>query len=219
MQVLVVDDSSELLDLLERALVRDGHEVRVAASVAQARTSIAAAGPELLVLDVALPDGTGIALCRELRDAGARWPILLLTAHGEVPRRVAGLDAGADDFLVKPFALAELRARVRALGRRGPIERQAAICLGDARLELGSRRASIDGREIPITAREWAIHDILVHRRDRVVSRASILELVWGDASAGASASLDVLMARIRRKLGAEAIRTVRGEGYVATPR
>ena len=115
--------------------------------------------------------------------------------------------------------MAELRARVRALGRRGPIERQAAICLGDARLELGSRRASIDGREIPITAREWAILDILVHRRDRVVSRASILELVWGDASEGASASLDVLMARIRRKLGAEAIRTVRGEGYVATPR
>ena len=218
MNVLVVDDSPELLDLLERALVRDGHEVRVAATIAEARTRIAAAAPDLMVLDVALPDGTGIDLCRELRDGGARWPILLLTAHGEVPKRVAGLDAGADDFLAKPFAIAELRARVRALGRRGPIERPTAIQLGDARLELGSRRATIGEREIPITAREWEILEVLVTRRGRVVPRATILELVWGDASESASASLDVIMARIRRKLGGDAIRTVRGEGYAADP-
>ncbi len=219
MNVLVVDDSIELLDLLERALVRDGHEVRLAATLAQAQACIAAGDPELLVLDLALPDGNGIDLCRELRGAGARFPILLLTAHGEVPKRVAGLDAGADDFLAKPFAIAELRARIRALGRRGPIERPAAIRLGNARVELGSRRATIDGREIPITAREWEILDLLVARRGRVVPRTTILEIVWGDPNESASASLDVLVARIRRKLGSNAIRTVRGEGYAAQPR
>ncbi len=216
MELLVVDDSLELLELLERALTRDGHEVRIATTVAEARARIDTAAPELMVLDVALPDGTGIDLCRELRDQGARWPILLLTAHGEVPKRVAGLDAGADDFLAKPFAIAELRARVRALGRRGPIERSVAIELGNARLELGTRRATIAGREVPITAREWEILELLITRAGRVVPRSTILELVWGDAGESASASLDVIMARIRRKLGSEAIRTVRGEGYVA---
>jgi len=216
MELLVVDDSLELLELLERALTRDGHEVRIATTLAEARARVDTAAPELMVLDVALPDGTGIDLCRELRDRGARWPILLLTAHGEVPKRVAGLDAGADDFLAKPFAIAELRARVRALGRRGPIERSVAIELGKARLELGTRRATIAGREVPITAREWEILELLITRAGRVVPRSTILELVWGETGESASASLDVIMARIRRKLGSEAIRTVRGEGYVA---
>jgi two-component system OmpR family response regulator len=213
-ELLVVDDSPELLDLLERALVRDGHELRIAMTVAEARVQIAKRAPELVVLDVALPDGTGIDLCRELRAAGARYPILLLTAHGEVPKRVAGLDAGADDFLAKPFAIAELRARVRALGRRGPIDRPTFVELGDTRLEPGARRAERAGKEVPITAREWDVIELLLVRRGRVVPRATILELVWDDTSEGASSSLDVIMGRIRRKLGADAIRTVRGEGY-----
>lgn len=214
MDLLVVDDSPELLDLLERALVRDGHELRLATSVAAARDEIAKRAPELIVLDVALPDGTGIDLCRALRAEGARYPILLLTAHGEVPKRVAGLDAGADDFLAKPFAIAELRARVRALGRRGPIDRPTVVEIGDVRLEPGARRAERGGEEVPITGREWEVIELLLVRRGRVVSRGTILELVWDDTGEGASSSLDVIMARIRRKLGADAIRTVRGEGY-----
>jgi two-component system, OmpR family, response regulator len=212
--VLVVDDSPELLDLVRRALERDGHGVRTAATVADARTELQLATPDVLVLDVELPDGSGVELCRALRGAGSRVPILVLTAHGEVPQRVAGLDAGADDFLAKPFAVAELRARVRALARRGPIERPSAVTVGDVQLDLGARRAIREGREIPITAREWAVIELLVARLGRIVSRMAILESVWGDASEGASASLDVIMARIRRKLGAEAVRTVRGEGY-----
>ncbi|HET6583794.1 MAG TPA: response regulator transcription factor [Nannocystaceae bacterium] len=214
MDLLVVDDSLEVLDLVQRALERDGHEVRAATTIAEARQRIAAAPPDVMVLDVALPDGTGIDLCRALRSEGVRCPILLLTAHGDVPKRVAGLDAGADDFLAKPFAIAELRARVRALGRRGPIDRPVAIEIADIRLDLGARRAVRGDADIPLTAREWAVIELLVARRGRVVPRSTILEVVWGDVSDSANASLDVIMGRIRRKLGAEVLRTVRGEGY-----
>lgn len=214
MELLLVDDSLEVLDLVQRALERDGHEVRLATTIARAREQIAAAHPDVLILDVALPDGTGIDLCRVLRSEGVRCPILLLTAHGEVPKRVAGLDAGADDFLAKPFAIAELRARVRALGRRGPIDRPTAIELADTRLDLAARRAVRGGADVPLTAREWAVLELLVARRGRVVPRSTILEMVWGEISDGANSSLDVIMGRIRRKLGPNALRTVRGEGY-----
>lgn len=214
MDVLVVDDSPEVLDLVSRALLRDGHQIRVGDSLEAARREIAIAAPEILVLDVALPDGTGLDLCRSLRAQGALFPILLLTAHGEVPRRVAGLDAGADDFLAKPFAVAELRARVRALGRRGPMERPTHVRLGEASLDLSSRRACRDGADIPVTAREWAVLELLVARRGRVVERDTILDLVWNEVSDRSSSSLDVIMGRIRRKLGASVVRTVRGEGY-----
>lgn len=219
MELLLVDDSPEVLDLVDRALARDGHQVRTAASIAQARSQLASAHPDVMVLDVGLPDGSGVDLCRALRNEGARFPILLLTAHGDVPRRVAGLDAGADDFLAKPFAVAELRARVRALGRRGPIERPISVQLGVARLDLTARRATCSDREVPITAREWAVIELLVARRGRVVERVAILESIWGEVTASSSSSLDVIINRIRRKLGPDAVRTVRGEGYAADVR
>ena len=215
MHLLIVDDHGELLDLLRRALTRDEHVVAVAESVASAREELRQRTPDLLILDVALPDGTGIELCRALRREGASFPILLLTAHGEVPQRVAGLDAGADDFLAKPFAMAELRARVRALGRRGPVPRAAAITLGDVELDLSGRRALRAGSEVPLTAREWALLTLLTGRLGRVVTRHDILESVWGETHEAASASLDVLIARLRRKLGLATLRTVRNTGYV----
>lgn len=215
MQILLVDDAHDLLDLVQRAFQREGHEVRVATTLEAARTEVQYAVPDVLVLDVELPDGSGVEFCRELRRAHAYFPILLLTAHGEVHERVAGLDAGADDFLGKPFALAELRARVRALGRRGPLERPSLVRLGEVELDLTARRAVKEGHKLPVTAREWAVLELLVARAGRVVGRGTILASVWGEETEGASASLDVIMARIRRKLGSTALRTVRGEGYV----
>jgi two-component system, OmpR family, response regulator len=214
MRVLVVDDESEVCDLVGRALAREGHGIRLATSLAEARQEVAATPPELMVLDLALGDGSGIDFCREMREAGHRMPIILVTAHGEVPRRLEGFEAGADDFVSKPFAVAELRARVRALARRGPLLRPAVVAVGGVSLDLAARRARRDDEEIPITAREWAIVELLVARRGRLIARREILESIWGDSSDAASASLDVIIARVRRKLGSGVIRTVRGEGY-----
>ena len=214
MRVLAVDDHAEVLDLVVRALERDGHRVQSARDVAGAREALRAEAVDVVVLDVALPDGTGIELCQELRREGARVPILLLTAHGEVAQRVRGLDAGADDFLAKPFAVAELRARVRALGRRGPLDRTTVVTLPDVEIDLAARLAHRHGVEVPITAREWAVIELLAARRGRVVTRTEILDELWGDTGEPASASLDVIIGRIRRKLGSACVRTVRGEGY-----
>lgn len=215
MRLLLVDDSPELLDLVVRALSKDGHEVATATDVASALVAVNDDEPEVMVLDLALPDGTGVELCARLRQAGRLFPILLLTAHGEVHRRVEGLNAGADDFLSKPFAMAELRARVRALARRGPLVRSSSrLRLGAVELDLGARRAYRDGTELPVTGREWSILELLAARKGRVVERYHILETIWDDTSEASNASLDVIVGRLRRKLGSEVIRTVRGQGY-----
>jgi two-component system OmpR family response regulator len=214
MHVLVVDDQPEVRALLLQALERERHRVTLADSIGAADASIASTAPDVVVLDVALPDGSGLELCRRLR-ARADWtPILLLTAHSTVRHRVEGLDAGADDFLPKPFAIAELRARVRALHRRGPIARREVLQLGNVSLDLSACLALRDGVEAPITGREWSILEFLVARRGHVASRTAILEALWGEANERSNASLEVLVGRIRRKLGAGVVRTIRGEGY-----
>lgn len=213
-RVLLVDDNAELRELVSRALARDGHAVTAVATVAAARASLADGGTEVIVLDLGLPDGSGMDLCRALRAEGDRTPILMLTAQGAVARRVEGLESGADDFLAKPFAVAELRARVRVLGRRGPPAAPTVWRLGGVSLDFAARRAVVDGAEVPLTAREWALVEYLAARGGRVARRGEILDAVWGTDSPQASASLDVLTARVRRKLGAAALRTARGEGY-----
>src|SRR5262249_54940756 len=143
-------------------------------------------------------------------------PILMLTAVGDVASRVLGLDAGADDYLAKPFALAELRARVTALGRRGPLTRARVVRVGPIAIDREARRVTVDGRAVPLTAKELAIVDVLAARRGRVVAREALVESVWGETTESAEASLEVLVARIRRKLGGAgaALRTLRGLGY-----
>jgi len=214
MRVLIVEDDAETRALVARALARDGHVIAEAASAAEALASLAARDAEVLVLDLGLPDADGASLCATLRGRGHTVPILVLTAQGAVSSRVACLDAGADDFLPKPFAIAELRARVRALGRRGPLPRDLLRRVGDVTLDITARRAARGDEAVPLTAREWALLELLAARAGRVVPRGEILEVVWGDDTDRAAASLDVIVARIRRKLGDAALRTVRGEGY-----
>lgn len=218
MRILVVDDDEDVRSVVGRALVGDGHFVETADSVERSRALVEAHEPQLLVLDLGLPDGSGLALCRELRADGASFPILILTARSDVALRVRGLDAGADDYLAKPFAVAELRARVRALSRRAgslaaPV-RGATVSRGELVLDFGKRRAKRGRDELPITARQWAILEVLAAQRGRVVPRAALLEQVWGEATDAAASSLEVLIGRLRKRLGADVIRTSRGEGY-----
>jgi two-component system, OmpR family, response regulator len=215
MRVLVVEDELDVADLVARVLRRDGHAVSVAHSLAEAEAALTPSAVDLIVLDLVLGDGSGLSLVQSIRKRGDLMPILLLTSHGEVPRRIESFEAGADDFLSKPFAVAELRARVRALGRRGPISRSSILRVADIELDLAARRATRDGTEaVPITAREWAIIELFAAHRGRLIQRQEILASVWGDTGEAASASLDVIVGRIRRKLGPLVIRTVRGEGY-----
>ena len=213
MRVLVIDDEAEVRSVVARALRADGHAVATAEDLESAHERVAE-GTDLIMLDLRLPDKFDLELCRELRADGSTVPILLLTALSQVALRVEGLDAGADDFLGKPFAVAELRARVRALGRRGALPRGLTYRNDDLVLDVAGRHATRAGQEVAITAREWAILEILVRRAGRVVSRLDLLESVWGDASETAASSLEVLVGRLRRKLGSDLIRTLRGEGY-----
>ncbi|MEQ9324556.1 MAG: response regulator transcription factor [Polyangiaceae bacterium] len=213
MRILVVDDDPELAELVRKALARDGHAVDVAATLDDAR-AVAPDSLDAVVLDLRLPDGSGLELCRELRRNGETFPILLLTAQSAVGQRVEGLDAGADDYLVKPFAVAELRARVRALGRRRALPPVNLCRRGNVELDLSARRARRAGAEVELTPREWAIIEALVLSQGRAVSRERLLEAGWDEVTHSAAASLEVLIGRIRRKLGRSLIRTVRGHGY-----
>jgi two-component system OmpR family response regulator len=213
MKVVVVDDDAELCELLARALTREQHEVITYGSLAQVQAALAREHPDVLILDLDLPDGSGLDLCSALRRERATMPILILSASGDVSARITGLDAGADDYLVKPFAVAELRARVRALGRRRE-RKPKQLAHGDVRLDFDLRRAWRLDLEVLLTAREWAILEALAEAEGRVVAREALLTGAWGEANEANSASLDVLLARIRRKLGRSLIRTVRGEGH-----
>ena len=216
MRVLVVDDHTGTRQLLTRSLERASYGVKAVASCEEAESALSLGAFDVLVLDVMLPDGSGIDLCGRIRAGRTQIPILLLTARGEVHDRVAGLDAGADDYLVKPFAVLELLARVKALARRGPVTRGYALSFGPVVVDMEQRRVRVANQEIPLTAKELAIVEVLASRRGAVLTRDRLIESVWGDVSESAEASLEVLVARIRRKLGsgAAALRTRRGVGY-----
>ncbi|HSO33828.1 MAG TPA: response regulator transcription factor, partial [Labilithrix sp.] len=190
----------------------------VAAGRARAEVELSAGRFDVVVLDVMLPDGSGLDLCRAMRAADSTIPVLFLSARGAVGSRVEGLSAGGDDYLPKPFAVRELVARVRALGRRGPLSRPERTSLGEVSIDLTARRAERDGRELPLTAREWAVLELLLARAGQVITFDAMLEAIWGDSTPRARASLEVIMTRLRKKLDGDAanrvIRNVRGVGY-----
>lgn len=213
-RILLVDDHRDVRELVKRALESDGHVVVAVGNLAAAKRALGDGRVDFAVLDLGLPDGDGIDLCRSLRREESPIPVLLLTARSEVAQRVAGLDAGADDYLTKPFAVAELRARVRALARRPTDRTKSIVSVDDVILDFGQRSAQRAGHAAALTAREWAILELLAARRGRVASKVEILDSVWGEVTDKTESSLEVLVARIRRKLGERVVRTVRGEGY-----
>ena len=219
MRVLIVEDSAPTRELLTRALGEFGMTIVTATRLSTGIDQALGGDFDVIVLDLMLPDGDGLELCREIRAAGIVTPILCLSARGEVADRVQGLQAGADDYLRKPFALAALRARISALARRRGQAPPTVVETDRMRIDFTARRFERGGKQVPLTAREWAVLEILASKAGRVVGRNELLELVWHEVSSACSDSLGVILGRLRRKLSAPtfgcAIRTVRGEGYV----
>jgi two-component system, OmpR family, response regulator MprA len=213
-RVLVVDDDPPLRRMLARTLTAEGFSVSVAVDGGSALAEAERAAPDVIVLDVAMAGLDGLAVARRLRSKGNATPILMLTARDAVPDRVAGLEAGADDYLVKPFAVQELIARLRALVRRGGDGLGAGVrSYGDLTLEVDGRRALRGGRTIELTGREAALLELLLREVGRVVTRDRAIEEIW-DGAAEPNV-VDRYVTRLRRKLGSPPlIRTVRGSGF-----
>jgi two-component system response regulator MprA len=210
-----VDDDAAIRRMLERTLSAEGYDVATAADAGTALAAIERTIPDLLVLDVGLPDFDGFAVCRRLRAKGLSLPVLMLTARDAVPDRVAGLDAGADDYLVKPFAPEELLARVRALLRRGE-EPPELLAFADLVFDVRARSARRGDRDIPLSAREADLLELLLRNSRRVVSRELALDRAWGSATAASLNAVDRYVSYLRRKLGEpELIQTVRGVGFI----
>ncbi len=200
--------------MLARTLAAEGYDVTVAADGGAALLEAERAAPDVIVLDVAMPALDGLAVCRRLRSKGLPTPILMLTARDAVPDRVAGLEAGADDYLVKPFAIQELIARLRALTRRGSDGHAGVLrSYGDLTLDVDARKAVRGGRPIDLTAREVDLLELLLREPGRVVTRERAIDEIWDD---GAEANVvDRYVTRLRRKLGTPPlIKTVRGSGF-----
>src|SRR5512139_2063219 len=223
MRILVAEDEARLAALLEQSLTEAGWEVDVRTDGRSAYTAAlgdAGEAYDILLLDWMLPEMDGISVCRRLREVGVRTPVLMLTARTTVPDRVAGLDAGADDYLAKPFDLDELLARLRALHRRASYDEAGLVRLGDLTVDAGSRRVTRGETEIELSAREFDILHLLVSRAGKVVSRFTILDEVWDGETDLRSNVIDVHLAAIRAKIdrpfGTSTITTVRGAGYRA---
>ncbi|GIM89153.1 response regulator transcription factor [Paractinoplanes toevensis] len=221
MRILVVDDDAAVRDSLARTLRFEGHQVETAADGQEALDAVRAPEPDAMILDVSMPRMDGLEVCRRLRSAGVVLPILMLTARDSVGDRVAGLDAGADDYLVKPFALQELLARLRALLRRSVLTAAAGdwLTFADVWLNPNTREASRGDRALRLTRTEFAILEAFLRHPRQVLTRAALFEQVWGYDFGETSNSAHVYLGYLRRKLEAEGeprlLHTVRGVGFV----
>lgn len=219
--IMVIDDDEKITSLLRRSLAFEGYEVTTAQDGAEGLRLLSQRQADLIVLDVMMPRLDGWEVCRRLRSAGIASPVLLLTAKDEVQDRVKGLDLGADDYLVKPFALEELLARIRALLRRRPeqADTDGRLRYEDLMMDVDAREVMRADRRIDLTAKEFDLLHMFMQNPRRVLSRDQIMEKIWGYDYSGESNVLEVYVAMLRQKLeeggGKRLIQTVRGAGYV----
>jgi two-component system OmpR family response regulator len=218
MRVLIVDDDDKLADLIRRGLVADGMTVDVSSSGEDGLWRAASTRYDAIVLDVMMPGIDGITMCRRLREDDVWAPVLLLTARDAIEDRVAGLDAGADDYLVKPFAFPELSARLRALGRRGRSERPVVLRAGDLELDPAAHRVRRGETEIDLSPKEYALLYALMNQAGQVLERYDLLERAWDGEYENRSNVIDVYISYLRQKIdkpfGTDSIQTIRGVGY-----
>jgi len=214
-RILVVEDDALVADAIRRGLAEAGYAVDHVESAERAGTALGTESFDLAVVDIGLPGADGLVLLQRMRRAGTAVPVLILTARDALADRVNALDLGADDYLVKPFALPELVARCRALIRRSRSAASAELVIGELRLDLAARRVEVEGKAVSLTRREWAVLECLSLNIGRVVAKDRLLQAIanW-DEDIGANA-IEVYVSRLRTKLGGSApIRTVRGLGY-----
>jgi len=218
MRLLVVEDDVKMASLLKRGLEREGHAVDLADSGPQAIWAGTEFSYDAVVLDTMIPEPDGFEVCRRIRQAGRWMPVIMLTARDRIEDRVRGLDAGADDYLAKPFSFAELYARLRALSRREARERPVILRAGDLRLDPASRTASRGNTTINRSAKEFGLLELLLRRKGEVLTRTEIIEHVWDFAYDGTSNVIDVYVRYLREKVdrpfGRDSIETIRGAGY-----
>lgn len=221
-KILIIDDDEKIVSMLRRGLAFEGYEVTTAANGAEGLNQLLIDEPDLVVLDVMMPQVDGFEVCRRLRAAGSTVPILMLTAKDEVENRVKGLDIGADDYLVKPFALEELLARVRALLRRKTEHHEGGgqkLVFEDLMLDNDSREVIRGGQRLELTAKEFELLNLFMQNPKRVLSRDLIMDKIWGYDYSGESNVLEVYIAMLRQKTeehgGKRLIQTIRGAGYI----
>ncbi len=220
-QIVVVDDDQKITSLLRRSLAFEGYEVLTADNGVEGLQLLMGKEPDLIILDIMMPQLDGWEVCRRIREGGSKTPILMLTAKDDISERVKGLDLGADDYLVKPFALEELLARVRALLRRNSEKATPAnqLSFEELVLDMDAREAIRAGRTIELTSKEYELLLMFMQNPRRVLTRDTIMEKIWGYDFSGESNVLEVYIAMLRQKLeeggGSRLIQTVRGTGYV----
>jgi two-component system, OmpR family, response regulator MprA len=220
--ILVIDDDEKITSMLRRGLAFEGYDVYTAQNGAEGLSMMMSADPDLIILDVMMPKVDGFEVCRRLREGGSTVPVLMLTAKDEVENRVKGLDLGADDYLVKPFALEELLARVRALLRRKEAAGEAGsqrLIFEDIVMDLDSREVTRAGQRLELTAKEFELLHLFLQNPKRLLTRDLIMDKIWGYDYSGESNVLEVYIAMLRQKTeehgGKRVIQTIRGAGYI----
>jgi len=217
-RILIVEDEPGVSDFLTKALVEEGCEVVVAGDVETGSDRWRSENPEVVVLDVMLPDGSGLDLLHTMRAEGLRTPVLILSAKGTMSERVSGLDAGADDYLSKPFGMPELIARLRVLVRRAQFNEPHIVACGDLRIDLTSQRVTCEGKVVFLSVTEYRLLDILAQRKGQVVPKKDILAYVWDDTARDGNiveVYVNYVRSKIERGGPRRLIHTVRGRGYV----